>query len=62
VRREVIGDAGLFCDPLDPGAYAAALTAALDRDWGDAPRRRAEGFPFAATEDAWADLLAEVAA
>lgn len=57
VRREVVGDAGLFCDPADPAAYAAALAAALDRDWGDAPRRRAREYPFAATADAWAGLL-----
>jgi len=62
VRREVVADAGLFCEPLDRRAYAAALAAALDRDWGDAPRRRAETYPFATTADAWAALLAEVAA
>jgi len=62
VRREVIGDAGLYADPADPAAYAAALAAALDRDWGDLPRHRAERFPFAATLDAWADLLSAVAA
>jgi glycosyltransferase involved in cell wall biosynthesis len=60
VRREVIGDAGLFCDPADPAAYAAALAAALDRDWGELPRRRAERFPFTATADAWAGLLRRV--
>ena len=62
VRREVVGDAGLHADPDDTAAYAAALAAALDRDWGGAPRRRAEAFPFAATADAWARLLAEVVA
>ncbi|HEX2252137.1 MAG TPA: glycosyltransferase [Thermoanaerobaculia bacterium] len=66
VRREVIGDAGLYCDPVDASAYADALAAALDRartgGWGDLPRRRAEGFPIGATEAAWARLLAEVAA
>jgi glycosyltransferase involved in cell wall biosynthesis len=62
VRREVIGDAGLFADPEDPPAYAAALAAAADRDWGDRPRRRAGGFPFAATADGWGRLLEAVAA
>lgn len=60
VRREVIGDAGLYADPDDLDAYADALAAGLDRDWGEAPRRRAEGFPFAATADAWRRLLDEV--
>jgi glycosyltransferase involved in cell wall biosynthesis len=62
VRREVIGDAGLYADPADEAAYAAALAAALDRDWSDLPRRRAERFPFARTVEAWAGLLAAVAA
>jgi glycosyltransferase involved in cell wall biosynthesis len=60
VRREVIGDAGLYADPEDADAYADALAAGLDRDWGGAPRRRAEAFPLAATTAAWKRLLAEV--
>lgn len=62
VRREVIGDAGLYCDVTDVDAYAAALGEALDRDWDGLPRRRAEHFPLAATVDAWERLLCEVAA
>jgi glycosyltransferase involved in cell wall biosynthesis len=57
VRREVIGEAGVFCDVEDPQAYAAALAAALDREWGGLPRRRAETFPFTATADAYARLF-----
>lgn len=60
VRREVIGEAGLYADPDDLDAYADALAAGLDREWGDLPRRRAERFPFAATAEAWERLLAEV--
>ena len=62
VRRAVIGDAGLYADPGDAESYAEALAAALDRDWGELPRRRAERFPFSATVEAWAGLLAAVAA
>jgi glycosyltransferase involved in cell wall biosynthesis len=57
VRREVIGEAGLFCDVTDPDAYSRALAAAVAREWGDLPRRRAERFPIAATVDAYAELL-----
>jgi glycosyltransferase involved in cell wall biosynthesis len=57
VRREVIGDAGLLCDVTDAAAYSGALAAALARDWGDLPRRRAERFPIAATVTAYAELL-----
>lgn len=66
VRREVVGSGegagGLLTDPTDAAGYADALAAALDRDWGDAPRRRAEVFPIAATVESWVDLLREVAA
>ena len=57
VRREVIGDAGLLCDVTDAAAYSGALAAALARDWGGLPRRRAERFPIAATVNAYAELL-----
>lgn len=57
VRREVIGEAGICCDVTDPEAYAGALAAALARDWGETPRRRAERFPVTATIDAYAALL-----
>jgi glycosyltransferase involved in cell wall biosynthesis len=57
VRREVIGEAGICCDVTDPEAYTGALAAALARDWGEIPRRRAERFPVTATIDAYAGLL-----
>jgi glycosyltransferase involved in cell wall biosynthesis len=60
VRREVIGEAGIFCDVEDLDVYASALAAALAKPWGGAPRARALRFPFAATVDAYAALLAEV--
>ena len=57
VRREVIGDAGLFCDVTDLDAYAQTLAAALAHGWGDLPRRRAELFPIAKTVSAYAEML-----
>jgi glycosyltransferase involved in cell wall biosynthesis len=60
VRREVIGEAGIFCDVEDLDAYSAALTAALERSWGEVPRRRAERFPVTATIDAYAALFREL--
>ncbi len=60
VRREVIGEAGLFCDVTNLEAYAGALAAALARNWGEVPRRRAERFPIEATIDHYAELLREL--
>ncbi len=60
VRREVIGEAGIFCDVTDLEAYAGAMAAALARDWGEMPRRRAERFSVTTTIDAYATLLREL--
>ncbi len=57
VRREVIGDAGVLCEVSDVDLYSQALAAALGRDWGGLPRRRAELFPIDATVRAYADML-----
>ena len=40
-RREIIGDAGLFCDVENVSEYANTLTNALNIDWSDIPRNRA---------------------
>ncbi len=60
VRREVVGEAGMFCDVTDPETYSRALASALAHDWGELPRRRAERFPIAATVAAYAELLASL--
>ncbi|HXO19410.1 MAG TPA: glycosyltransferase [Thermoanaerobaculia bacterium] len=60
VRREVVGYAGLFCEPADVESYAAGLSTALDREWGDLPRMRAGRFPVAATVRAYAELLSNL--
>jgi glycosyltransferase involved in cell wall biosynthesis len=57
VRREVIGEAGIYCDVLNRESYAAALASAASRAWGELPRRRAERFPVGETVAAYARLL-----
>ena len=44
IRREIVGDAGLFVDPTDTDAYAKALSEGLVKNWGDKPRKQAEKF------------------
>lgn len=46
IRREIVGDAGLFVDPTNAEDYAAALKKALDVKWGDKPRKQAEKFSW----------------
>jgi glycosyltransferase involved in cell wall biosynthesis len=44
IRREILGDAGLFADPADADKFAAALKQAATTDWGEKPRNRAMEF------------------
>lgn len=46
IRREIVGDAGLFVDPTDTDKYARALQKALDTKWGNKPREQAEKFSW----------------
>lgn len=46
IRREIVGDAGLFVDPNDTNAYSQMLEKALNTDWGNKPRKQAEKFDW----------------
>lgn len=46
IRREIVGDAGLFVDPTDTDTYATALKKTLSIDWKDKPRKQAEKFDW----------------
>jgi len=46
IRREIVGNAGLFVDPVDTDAYSATLQKALSAKWGDKPRHQAEKFSW----------------
>lgn len=46
IRREIVGDAGLFVDPTDVDVYSKALEKALNTDWGKKPRKQAEKFDW----------------
>ncbi len=46
IRREILGDAGLFIDPTDSESYTKALIKALSTDWGNLPRIQAERFSW----------------
>lgn len=44
IRREIVGEAGLFVDPTDIEVYAKVLEKALNTNWGNKPRKQAEKF------------------
>lgn len=46
IRREIVGDAGLFVDPTNIDEYAKKLDLALSMNWGDKPRKQAEKFSW----------------
>lgn len=44
IRREIVGDAGIFIDPTETDAYAQAIERALQIDWKDKSKNQAEKF------------------
>lgn len=46
IRREIVGDAGIFVDPTDTDTYAKVIEKALNADWGEKPRKQAEKFDW----------------
>lgn len=46
IRREIIGDAGLFVDPTDINKFANTIEKALNTAWGEKPRKQAEKFSW----------------
>ena len=60
IRRELVGDAGVLVAAQTPSAYAAALTSAVQTDWGDRPRERALRFSVERQAQRFGDLLAQM--
>ncbi|MEK7536194.1 MAG: glycosyltransferase family 4 protein [Patescibacteria group bacterium] len=46
IRREIVGDAGLFVDPTDTNKFANTIEKALNTNWGEKPRKQAEKFSW----------------
>ncbi len=60
IRREIIGDAGLFVDAGDTQAYATALETALAKNWEALPRKQAEKFSWAKITDRYQSLFTQL--
>lgn len=46
IRKEIAGDAGFLVNPQDANSYSEVIREALDKDWGDKPRRQAKKFSW----------------
>jgi glycosyltransferase involved in cell wall biosynthesis len=46
IRREIVGEAGLFVDPENSEEYARAIVLALNQKWGNKPRLQANKFSW----------------
>ena len=58
LRHEIIGQAGLFVkEPIKVQEYTSTLQKALDKNWGEAPRRQAEKFSWEKTAEKHEELF-----
>lgn len=44
IKREIVGNAGIYIDPTNMQSYSQALEAAAKKKWGNAPQEQAEKF------------------
>ena len=57
IRREIVGDAGIFVDPTNIEVYAECLEKALNTDWDNKPRLQAEKFSWKIAADEYEKLF-----
>lgn len=60
IKREIVGSAGLFCNPLNIDEYASILYKALNTDFGNKPRKQAEKFSWELIACQYEKLLMEL--
>ena len=60
IRREIVGNAGIFVDPTDTTAFASAIQKALNTNWGDKPRNQAKKYDWDIIADQYEKLFKEI--
>ena len=60
VRREIIGDAGILCNVENVDEYAQAIRKALQTDWGDKPKKKAECYDYSVVGEQYHQLIEEL--
>lgn len=59
-RKEIIGNAGLYCDVEDSDTYAQCIKKALNMEWGNKSRTRAEQFDWTIVAKKYEDVIEEI--
>lgn len=59
-RREIIEDAGLFCDCKNKVEYAKTMEQALKIDWGSKPKERAKEFEWESIVQKYESIIERV--
>lgn len=59
-RREIIDNAGLYCNVENISEYAGTIKEALETDWGDKPLQRAKRFDWELIAKEYIELIEEV--
>ena len=57
IRREIVGNAGIFVDPKNTDEYAKALDKAVNMKWGEKPRIQAEKFSWGIIAEKYDELF-----
>jgi glycosyltransferase involved in cell wall biosynthesis len=60
IRREIVGDAGIFVDPTQSKLYAKAISEALSKDWGNKPLIRAKMFDWDTIAEKYEEVFREI--
>ncbi len=59
-RKEIVGNGGILVDVGDIEKYTQAIKEALDKKWGDLPRKQAEKFSWDNVADQYNKLIGEM--
>lgn len=59
-RREIVGDAGILVDVSNKDSYAKAIERALEKDWKNKPRKRAEKFSWDKIANSYDNIVQEI--
>ncbi len=60
IRREIVGDAGILINPAKTDQYSKAIKNALNKSWGEAPRKQAEKFSWTKVAYAYERLIKSI--